>query len=66
MMTTSFWQPDGRPMSAQQFLEALFGKLPEFFKDEEELRALWSARGVPGRCGDPGGCVCFARDGEDR
>jgi len=23
-------------------MEALFGKLPEFFKDEEELRALWS------------------------
>ena len=29
-------------MSAQQFLEMLFGKLPEFFKDEDELRALWS------------------------
>src|SRR5260370_36990005 len=24
-------------------MELLFGKLPEFFKDEEELRALWSA-----------------------
>jgi type I restriction enzyme, R subunit len=23
-------------------MEALFGKLPEFFKDEAELRALWS------------------------
>ena len=23
-------------------MELLFGKLPEFFKDEEELRALWS------------------------
>ena len=30
-------------MHAQQFLEALFGKLPEFFKNEAELRALWSA-----------------------
>ncbi len=30
-------------MSAQQFMELLFGKLPEFFKDEEELRAIWSA-----------------------
>jgi len=30
-------------MSAQQFLELLFGKLPEFFKDEAELRAIWSA-----------------------
>jgi type I restriction enzyme, R subunit len=29
-------------MSAQQFMEALFGKLPEFFGDEAELRELWS------------------------
>jgi type I restriction enzyme R subunit len=43
MMVTSFWHPDGTPMSAQQFMEALFGKLPEFFRDEEELRKLWSA-----------------------
>ena len=43
MMCTTFWHPDGTPMSAQQFLEMLFGKLPEFFKDEDELRALWSA-----------------------
>ncbi len=43
MMATSFWHPDGTPMSAHQFMEALFGKLPEFFKDEDELRALWSA-----------------------
>jgi len=42
MMLTSFWHPDGTPMSAQQFMEMLFGKLPEFFKDEAELRALWS------------------------
>ncbi|HEU4654639.1 MAG TPA: type I restriction-modification enzyme R subunit C-terminal domain-containing protein, partial [Steroidobacteraceae bacterium] len=43
MMVTTFWHPDGTPMSAQQFLEMLFGKLPEFFKDEDELRRLWSA-----------------------
>ncbi len=43
MMCTSFWHPDGTPMSAQQFMELLFGKLPEFFKDEAELRAQWSA-----------------------
>ena len=42
MIMTSFWHPDGTPMSAQQFMEMLFGKLPDFFKDEEELRALWS------------------------
>jgi type I restriction enzyme R subunit len=43
MMATTFWHPDGMPMSAQQFMEMLFGKLPEFFKNEAELRALWSA-----------------------
>ena len=43
MMVTSFWHPDGTPMSAQQFMEMLFGKLPDFFKNEAELRALWSA-----------------------
>jgi type I restriction enzyme R subunit len=43
MMCTTFWHPDGTPMSARQFMEMLFGKLPEFFKDEAELRMLWSA-----------------------
>ncbi len=41
-MATTFWHPDGTPMSAQQFMEMLFGKLPEFFHNEEELRKLWS------------------------
>ena len=43
MICTTFWHPDGKPMSAQEFLELLFGKLPEFFKDEAELRLLWSS-----------------------
>jgi type I restriction enzyme R subunit len=42
MSSTSFWSVDGRMMSAHQFLESLFGALPEFFKDEDELRAIWS------------------------
>ena len=42
MTATSFWSADGRPMSAAEFLESLFGALPEFFKDEDELRRLWS------------------------
>ncbi len=41
MKATSFWSPDGKPMSAAQFVEALFGQLPDFFKDEDELRRLW-------------------------
>lgn len=39
---TSFWSPDGKPMSAAQFVTSLFGVLPALFKDEEELRQLWS------------------------
>ncbi len=42
MVVTTFWHPDGTPMTAQQFMELLFGKLPEFFKSEEELRVMWS------------------------
>jgi type I restriction enzyme R subunit len=43
MLVTSFWHPDGKPMSSQQFIESLYGQLPEFVKDEAQLRALWSA-----------------------
>lgn len=43
MMVTSYWHPDGTPMSGQQFMEMLYGKLPESFKDEAELRLLWSS-----------------------
>ncbi|HKW29862.1 MAG TPA: DEAD/DEAH box helicase family protein, partial [Verrucomicrobiae bacterium] len=43
MMATTFWHPDGTPMSAQQFMEMLFGKLPDFFQSEQELRKIWSA-----------------------
>ena len=43
MVVTSFWHSDGTPMSAQHFMEALFGRLPDFFTDEDQLRALWSA-----------------------
>ncbi len=42
MSATTFWSTDGKPVSVQQFIEALFGALPDLFKNEEELRALWS------------------------
>ncbi|HAG52715.1 MAG TPA: restriction endonuclease subunit R [Alphaproteobacteria bacterium] len=42
MMSTSFWSADGTPISAQDFLSKLFGELPKFFKNEEELREIWS------------------------
>jgi type I restriction enzyme R subunit len=43
MSATTFWSADGKPMSAAQFLELMYGALPEFFKDEDELRRIWSA-----------------------
>jgi type I restriction enzyme R subunit len=43
MTATSFWGADGKPISAQEFLENLFGSLPEFFTSEDELRKIWSA-----------------------
>ena len=42
MTQTSFWSADGKPISAQEFLENLFGELPNFFKSEKELREIWS------------------------
>jgi type I restriction enzyme R subunit len=43
MTATTFWSAEGTPMSAAQFMESLFGVLPEFFKDEDALRTLWRA-----------------------
>jgi type I restriction enzyme R subunit len=42
MISTSFWSADGKPISAEQFLQNLFGTLPTFFKSEDELRKIWS------------------------
>jgi type I restriction enzyme R subunit len=42
MTSTSYWNADGTPITAEEFLQNLFGTLPEYFKDEEELRRIWS------------------------
>ncbi len=41
-ISTSFWSPDGKPMNAAEFVERLFGEIPQLFTDENELRAIWS------------------------
>ena len=46
MTSTSFWNADGTPMSAAQFLQSLYGTLPDFFNDEDQLRAIWSDPGT--------------------
>lgn len=42
MVKTSFWDPSGKPISAQQFIQNLFGELPSLFSNENELRKIWS------------------------
>ncbi|MDA1372722.1 MAG: DEAD/DEAH box helicase family protein [Proteobacteria bacterium] len=41
MTATTFWSADGKPMSAAQYVEQMFGDLPALFKNEDELRAIW-------------------------
>ena len=41
-MQTTFWSPDGKPMSASEFIERMFGDIPALFRNEAELRSLWS------------------------
>ncbi|MGJ8634388.1 MAG: EcoAI/FtnUII family type I restriction enzme subunit R [Luteolibacter sp.] len=42
MIHTSFWSADGTMISAEEFVQQLFGDIPSLFKDEEELRKIWS------------------------
>ncbi len=42
MISTSFWSADGKPISVEEFMDNMFGAMPEFFKSEEELRRIWS------------------------
>ena len=42
MISTSFWSADGKPVSVQEFMDNMFGAMPEFFKSEDELRKIWS------------------------
>ncbi|MDZ7662517.1 EcoAI/FtnUII family type I restriction enzme subunit R [Thiohalophilus sp.] len=39
---TSYWSPEGKPISAAEFVKRLYGDIPELFKNEDELRELWS------------------------
>jgi type I restriction enzyme R subunit len=39
---TTYWGPDGKPMSATEFLQRLFGDLSSRIPDEDTLRATWS------------------------
>jgi len=39
---TLFYSADGKPISSEDYLQSLFGTLPELFKSEVELRNIWS------------------------
>ena len=39
---STFWGPDGEQLTVQEFLNMLYGKLPELFKSEDELRFIWA------------------------
>jgi type I restriction enzyme R subunit len=42
MKSVLFMGPDGDMLTAHQFVEQLFGELPRFFGNEDELRQIWS------------------------
>lgn len=37
-----YWSPDGKPITAKEFVERMFDDLPQFFENEDQLRAIWS------------------------
>ena len=39
---TLYYDQSGKPISAEEFLRNIFGALPDLFRDENELRSLWS------------------------
>ena len=42
MVKTMFYSPEGKPISAGEFVKRLFEDLPSFFENEDELRRIWS------------------------
>lgn len=40
--STTYWSPEGKPISAAEFLERLFGDLSGIVAGEDQLRAVWS------------------------
>jgi type I restriction enzyme R subunit len=37
-----YWNSDGTPVTAKEFLERMFDDLPQFFENEDQLREIWS------------------------
>ena len=53
-----FWGADGTPVSAEDFLQAMFGELPAFFSSVEDLQQKWAVpqtrKELLGRLGEMG------------
>lgn len=39
---TTFWNPEGKPIGHEEFMNQLYGDLPSLVADEEALRKIWS------------------------
>ena len=37
-----YWSPEGKPITAKEFVERMFDDLPQFFESEDHLREIWS------------------------
>ena len=37
-----YWSAEGKPITAKEFIERMFGDLPRFFENEDQLREIWS------------------------
>lgn len=37
-----FWGADGKPVSAQEFINEMFGHLPDFFSSSQNLHEIWA------------------------
>ncbi|KCV81854.1 type I site-specific deoxyribonuclease [Actibacterium atlanticum] len=42
LASTTYWGPDGKPISANEFIELLFGELSGLVASEDQLRVVWS------------------------
>jgi type I restriction enzyme R subunit len=42
LAATTYWSNDGRMITAQEFMQQLFGDLDALVTNEDELRAIWS------------------------
>lgn len=40
--STMYWSSEGKPITANEFMQRMFVDLPQFFENEDQLREIWS------------------------